>query len=57
MPVQGAPADWMAWVDRWFATSTLTPEVRREYRSILAMAGRWLAAAQPGDRVAGGLDA
>jgi hypothetical protein len=30
MSVEGAPAEWMAWVDRWFATSTLTPEVRRE---------------------------
>lgn len=48
MPVEGAPAEWVACVDRWFATSTLTPEVRREYRSILAMAGRWLSAAQPG---------
>ena len=47
MPVEGAPAEWMAWVDRWFATSTLTPEVRREYRSILAKTGRWLTAEQP----------
>ena len=45
MPVQGAPPEWIACVDRWFATSTLTPEVRREYRSILVMAGRWLAVA------------
>ena len=37
MPVEDAPAEWMAWVDRWFVTSTLTSEVRREYRSILAM--------------------
>jgi heme-degrading monooxygenase HmoA len=29
MPVEGAPAAWMACVDRWFATSTLTPELRR----------------------------
>ena len=48
MPVEGAPAEWIACIDRWFATSTLTPEVRREYRSILTMAGRWLSAAQPG---------
>ncbi|MFL4975351.1 MAG: tyrosine-type recombinase/integrase [Microvirga sp.] len=47
MPVEGASAEWMVWVDRWFATSTLTPEVRREYRSILAKVGRWLAAEQP----------
>ena len=48
MPAQGAPAEWIACVDRWFTTSTLTPEVRREYRSILIKAGRWLSAAQPG---------
>ncbi len=48
MPVEGAPTEWIACVDRWFATSTLTPEVRREYRSILGMAGRWLSVAQPG---------
>lgn len=48
MPVEGAPAEWVACVDRWYATSTLTPEVRREYRSILSMAGRWLSATQPG---------
>jgi integrase len=47
MVVQGAPADWMAWVERWCATSTLTPVVRRTHRGILAMAGRWLAAEQP----------
>src|SRR4051812_6403444 len=47
MLVEGASAEWMVWVDRWFATSTLTPEVRREYRSILAKVGRWLAAEQP----------
>jgi integrase len=47
MRVEGAPAEWIACVDRWCATSTLTPEVRREYRSILAKAGRWLAAEQP----------
>lgn len=45
--VEGAPAAWRAWVDRWHVTSTLTPpltpEVRREYRSILAKTGRWLA--------------
>ena len=47
MPVEGAPVEWMTWVDRWFATSTLTPEVRREYRSILAKTGRWLTSDQP----------
>jgi hypothetical protein len=48
MQVEGAPTEWMAWIDRWFATSTLTPEVRREYRGILAKTGRWLAAELPG---------
>ena len=47
MPVEGAPVEWMTWVDRWFATSTLTPEARREYRSILAKTGRWLTSDQP----------
>ena len=47
MAVQGAPADWMAWVERWHGTSTLTPVVRRTHRGILAMAGRWLTAEQP----------
>jgi integrase len=47
MTVQGAPADWMTWVERWCETSTLTPVVRRTHRGILAMAGRWLAAEQP----------
>ena len=47
MAVQGAPADWIAWVERWCNTSTLTPVVRRMHRSILAMAGRWLTAEQP----------
>ena len=36
MPVEGAPAKWMAWVGRWFAPSTLTHEVRREYRHHLS---------------------
>ena len=47
MTVQGAPADWMAWVERWNDTSTLTPVVRRTHRGILAMAGRWMTAEQP----------
>ena len=47
MSVEGTPAEWMAWIDRWVATSTLTPDIRREYRGILAKAGRWLTAEQP----------
>jgi integrase len=47
MTVEGAPAAWMTFVDRWYDTSTLAPVVRREYRGILAKAGRWLSATQP----------
>jgi hypothetical protein len=47
MAVTGAPPEWMAWVERWYDTSTLTPTVRHEYRGILAKVGRWLAAEQP----------
>lgn len=47
MVVTDAPPEWMAWVERWYDTSTLTPTVRREYRGILAKVGRWLAAEQP----------
>jgi integrase len=39
----GAPL-WEQWVDRWHATSTLTPRVRGQVRSNLLKIGRWLAA-------------
>ncbi len=42
----GAPA-WEQWVERWHATSTLTPRTRRNVRSKLLKVGRWLAAEQP----------
>lgn len=42
----GAPV-WEQWVDRWHATSTLTPRTRRNVRSRLLKVGRWLAAEQP----------
>jgi hypothetical protein len=48
LAVEDTPREWMQWVDRWHDTSTLTPEVRREYRSILAKTGRWLAREHPG---------
>ncbi|WP_201842955.1 tyrosine-type recombinase/integrase, partial [Microvirga zambiensis] len=48
MPVEGAPAVWMEAVDHWYGTSTLTPAVRREYRSILSKVGRWMTQEQPG---------
>jgi hypothetical protein len=38
----------MAWVERWFDTSTLALGARRVFRTNLAATGRWLAAEQPG---------
>ena len=35
------------WVERWHATSALSPRVRAIVRSIMAKAGRWLAAEHP----------
>jgi hypothetical protein len=34
-------------VERWHATSTLTPKVRAVFRGIAAKAGRWLAERHP----------
>ena len=45
--IEGTPGDWAQWVERWHATSTLTPDVRSGYRSVLAKIGRWLAAEHP----------
>jgi integrase len=48
MPViEGASTEWAGWVERWHATSTLTPKVRGIIRTIMAKAGRWLAAEHP----------
>lgn len=48
MPViTGASTEWAGWVERWHATSTLTPKVRGIVRTIAAKAGRWLAAEHP----------
>ena len=44
-----AISEWIGWVDRWYDTSTLTPKVRRVYRSMLTQIGRWMAA----EKVAG----
>ncbi|MGH3327265.1 MAG: tyrosine-type recombinase/integrase [Streptomycetales bacterium] len=46
--IDGAPVEWAELVERWYATSTLTPKVRGISRSVLAKTGRWLAAEQPG---------
>lgn len=48
MPIiEGADPAWAGWVERWHATSTLTPRVRGIVRTIMAKAGRWLAAEHP----------
>jgi hypothetical protein len=43
----GGPALWQQWVDRWHATSTLTPRVRGGVRANLLKAGRWAADQHP----------
>ncbi|MFG2979593.1 tyrosine-type recombinase/integrase [Streptomyces sp. NPDC048331] len=45
--MEGVPSGWAGWVERWYATSTLTPKIRRSYRSVLAKIGRWLVAEHP----------
>ncbi|WP_328864788.1 tyrosine-type recombinase/integrase [Streptomyces sp. NBC_00304] len=45
--MEGVASGWAGWVERWYATSTLTPKIRRSYRSVLAKIGRWLAAEHP----------
>jgi integrase len=45
--IEGADPAWTEWVERWHATSTLTPKVRAIIRTIMAKAGRWLAAEHP----------
>jgi integrase len=45
--IEGVPQAWAELIERWFATSTLTPKVRGIFRSVMAKAGRWLAAEHP----------
>jgi len=45
--LDGVDPAWAGWVERWHATSTLTPRVRSITRCIMAKAGRWLAAEHP----------
>lgn len=45
--IEGAGAAWTASVERWYATSTLTPKVRAIVRTLMAKAGRWLVAEHP----------
>jgi integrase len=46
--IEGTDPAWAGWAERWHATSPLTPKVRAIIRTIVAKAGRWLAAEHPG---------
>jgi integrase len=45
--IDGTSTQWAECVERWHATSALTPRVRATVRTIMAKAGRWLAAEHP----------
>jgi hypothetical protein len=45
--IDGTSPHWATWVERWHATSPLSPRVRAIVRTIMAKAGRWLAAEHP----------
>jgi integrase len=45
--IDGTSPQWTVWIERWHATSPLTPRVRATTRTIMAKAGRWLAAEHP----------
>jgi hypothetical protein len=45
--IEGTAPTWAEWIERWYATSTLTPKIRAGYRIVLAKLGRWLAAQHP----------
>jgi integrase len=45
--ITGTSPAWADWIQRWYATSTLTPNVRRLVRGLIAKAGRWLATEHP----------
>jgi hypothetical protein len=44
---EGVPAEWVEMCQRWFATSTLEWDTRRNTRSDVLRVGRWLAANYP----------
>ncbi len=46
-PVEGVDATWQTWVERWAATSTLSPKGRATFRTLLFRVGRWLAQHHP----------
>lgn len=45
--IEGPSPAWIECIERWHATSTLTPRVRAIIRTVMAKAGRWLAAEHP----------
>jgi integrase len=45
--IDATSPQWAQWMERWHATSPLTPRVRATVRTIMAKAGRWLAAEHP----------
>jgi integrase len=45
--IEGTDPAWADWIERWHATSTLTPRVRATIRTQMAKTGRWLAAEHP----------
>ncbi len=45
--LDGVPPDWLAWCDRWYATTTLQPASRISTVYRLFQVGRWLAKAYP----------
>ena len=45
--IDGTSPEWAGSVERWHATSALTPRVRATVRTIMAKAGRWMAAEHP----------
>jgi integrase len=45
--IEGAPSAWAECIERWYATSTLTPKVRAIVRGVMAKAGRWLTDQHP----------
>jgi hypothetical protein len=45
--IEGTAEDWAQLVERWYATSMLSPKIRAGYCSVLAKVGRWLVAEHP----------
>jgi integrase len=46
-PLDGAAGQWVGWVERWYATSIVSPAFRLHIRSYMGRVGRWLAAEHP----------